>query len=554
MNTFCEMSFAPIILALLLLLTKITIAIQENTETQQACVLPPVIVTGCGHSGTSLLANILGSHPDAHGILGETYFLLNDHSENSIKTFYSDCNKKNKKFWVEKTPAHVHHISKFLVMAPSGKVVLIYRNGIEVAMSHMSRGCKGKLCSEDDKLAAFKYGAIRWGKDNAEALKYLGNPRIHFVQYEALVWTPQLILHDLCAFLGIAYLPDVMLSFYKKNETFYDVDRVAEKSEKLHLMNRNHQMKLPLQDMTNEWRHDVDPKFESLFNSLTKDCNASLLGYSKSNTTMASDGEYQFCSTKDACRKKIAEESFAVGFTLDKAGDPDDPMRNGIYPKSLQDQYKEILDPVADKAFLVETHHRYYGMPWFQGREIMNFLLKHAHMATDHYFLDFGCGSMRAGVWIAGYLQKNRYFCIEPDKDSLRAAITYEVPLHGLTHKGLRFVSNDQFNLSGFSDVKFDRVLAHAVEIHLSEEQAGQALKSISNYLSFGAKLYFSHRTPWLYKRMGAAAFEKQFQLAQTNEFFFPCSMYSCKNKGTCFDDPRCKDFDGYYWTEFSKV
>ena len=95
----------------------------------------------------------------------------------------------------------------------------------------------------------------------------------------------------------------------------------------------------------------------------------------------------------------------------------------------------------------------------------------------------------------------------------------------------MRFVSNDQFNLSGFSDVKFDRVLAHAVEIHLSDEQAGQALKSISNYLSFDAKLYFSHRTPWLYRRMGAAAFEKQFRLVQTNEFFFraPCTHVRTK-------------------------
>jgi hypothetical protein len=186
-------------------------------ENASGCTLPPVVVVGCGHSGTSILHLLLSSHPDAYGLLREDsnesgeFLTDNVHKiARSSKRFSAECGKAGKRWWVEKTPSNIHHLEAIMRAIPQVRVVVIYRNGYDVAKSIQKRYCSEK-CHEEKSLL---HGVHRWEQDNKAALHHLGNPRVHFIQYEALTLRPKVELHGLCTFLDIPYEPTAMLSLH----------------------------------------------------------------------------------------------------------------------------------------------------------------------------------------------------------------------------------------------------------------------------------------------------------------------------------------------------
>ena len=93
-------------------------------------------------------------------------------------------------------------------------------------------------------------------------------------------------------------------------------------------------------------------------------------------------------------------------------------------------KFKPRISPKA----LAETHHMQYGGAWSKGRDQFVFLRGHG-LEPHHKLMEFGCGAFRAGIWLLDYLDDGNYHCLEADASSLRAAIEYEIPLHGLIHK-----------------------------------------------------------------------------------------------------------------------
>ncbi len=144
--------------------------------------------------------------------------------------------------------------------------------------------------------------------------------------------------------------------------------------------------------------------------------------------------------------------------------------------------------------FAAEYHHRSYFSPWGYGRDIFDYLISR-ELQPNHKLLDFGCGSIRAGIWLISYLDERHYFGIDAHLKSLRAAVQYEIPLHNLEHKHPRFLHSSTFEIDYFGET-FDMILASSVLHYLTEAQVDLALRKIKANLAPSGKLILSVRLP----------------------------------------------------------
>jgi len=66
--------------------------------------------------------------------------------------------------------------------------------------------------------------------------------------------------------------------------------------------------------------------------------------------------------------------------------------------------------------------------------------------------LDLGCGCLRGGYWIIHFLDRGRYFGIEPQARMLQKGIQLVLEPETLNQKQPRFDNNDRFDLSVFGE------------------------------------------------------------------------------------------------------
>jgi hypothetical protein len=88
-------------------------------------------------------------------------------------------------------------------------------------------------------------------------------------------------------------------------------------------------------------------------------------------------------------------------------------------------------------------------------------LLTFLDLREDHYFLDIGCGSLRAGKLFIPFLLPGRYHGIEPEQWLIDEGIRNELGKDIIEVKKPVFMNDDNFTLSAFGK-KFDYILAHS--------------------------------------------------------------------------------------------
>ena len=164
-------------------------------------------------------------------------------------------------------------------------------------------------------------------------------------------------------------------------------------------------------------------------------------------------------------------------------------------------------------AFITEYHHQSYDGPWCRGREMAEYLI-HRGLRPSHYLLDFGCGCIRAGIWLIAYLDEGHYFGLDAHLQSLEAAVKYEIPLHNLEGKRPRLLHTNTFDLDYFQRT-FDIILAHSVLQHLTERQLGTALRNVASSLSPSGRLVL---TPELSPERAAVARKYKLQLTHVEK------------------------------------
>lgn len=103
-------------------------------------------------------------------------------------------------------------------------------------------------------------------------------------------------------------------------------------------------------------------------------------------------------------------------------------------------------------------------------------------LRSNHFLLDFGCGSLRAGRLFIPYLGKGRYFGIEPNKWLVEDGIRNEVGEDQIRMKEPTFRHNDDFTV-GDMDVQFDFIVAQSIFSHSGMDIVSRSLASFRGAL-----------------------------------------------------------------------
>jgi hypothetical protein len=166
----------------------------------------PILIGGCGRTGTSLMTAILDAHPNIYSHPFETNIFAAkrkyktdwlNHQEMKFR-FYNQMwkveLKPGAKRWCEKTPRNVQHLdSIFNEFKGKVKVVLMIRDGRDV------------VTSKHPLREGYYVTIERWMRDTQKTLDYLDNPKVLVVPYQALVGYFDFTIHHTLHFLDEAF-------------------------------------------------------------------------------------------------------------------------------------------------------------------------------------------------------------------------------------------------------------------------------------------------------------------------------------------------------------
>jgi hypothetical protein len=212
---------------------------------------------------------MLSAHEHLYAVPYESKLFQRDASERPefIARFESELRDSGKARWVEKTPRHVLHLGEILAAFPNARIILMMRDGRDVA------------CSIRDRVGDFETGINRWLDHNAAADPYRDRPEVRVLKYEDLVADPERELREICAFLGEPFDP-AMLSHHETPFRFYggfdkmekfrdDIEALSEKpdsvSGKGHRLYRSWQARQPVFDGRARWRDELSDEEQALF-------------------------------------------------------------------------------------------------------------------------------------------------------------------------------------------------------------------------------------------------------------------------------------------------
>ena len=207
----------------------------------------PILIVGCPRSGTTLLRDLLRSHPNLtfpreSRFIPEFYRAYGDPASDQeawqlarrILSFprvaklwkitaepadFAGCRsfgavtrrvfeiwaaKEGKPRWGDKTPQHVRDIPLLLRLFPDGQVIHIVRDGRDVAVSWLrTHFDPGNLYA----AARLWKEMVTKGRNDGALLP----PGTYFeLRYESLLAEPEATMRNLCAFLDEPYVPEVL--------------------------------------------------------------------------------------------------------------------------------------------------------------------------------------------------------------------------------------------------------------------------------------------------------------------------------------------------------
>jgi len=217
----------------------------------------PIFVVGCGHSGTSIMLRLLGEHSRILAIPVETNIFMRSNAFFTLKEILrweKACLKQGKYRLAEKTPKHIHKLKRILRGFPDAKIILMVRDGRDVAISFKQR------------LGNIDAGIDRWVRDNRAALPFHDHPQVKIVRYEDLVKFPETTIKEALSFLGEEY--EYLLDFHNKKTQWYskELHKPKKLSGKDHNTYRNWQINQPLStERVNRWKREMTEEEKALF-------------------------------------------------------------------------------------------------------------------------------------------------------------------------------------------------------------------------------------------------------------------------------------------------
>ncbi len=220
---------------------------------------PPIFVMGCGHSGTTLVRELVGAHsrilktPDEMKL----FRLPEDEREPVIEAWDRECLANGSERWLNKMAAYVYDIETILARFPDAQLLFVLRDGRDVALSIRKRW-------------DFERGVARWIQDNRVAQPFLNVPNIRIVRYEEVVHSTRETLKAVFGFLGLPY-EDEVLEFWRSNREQMPIseeegrlrNESADQSDFRPL--RKWQISQPIYDATSRWRVQLSDEEKAYF-------------------------------------------------------------------------------------------------------------------------------------------------------------------------------------------------------------------------------------------------------------------------------------------------
>jgi cyclopropane fatty-acyl-phospholipid synthase-like methyltransferase len=118
-------------------------------------------------------------------------------------------------------------------------------------------------------------------------------------------------------------------------------------------------------------------------------------------------------------------------------------------------------------------------------------LIKKLGLQKNHKFLDIGCGSLRVGKHLIKYLDKNKYYGLEPNQWLIDEAIEKELTHKYVLDRGALFSNNGNFFLKCFGE-KFNFILANSIFIHADKNQIEECFKQVNEVLEEGGYFLYN--------------------------------------------------------------
>ena len=229
---------------------------------------PPIFEVGVARSGTTILSLMLDAHPriaipyESHffvdyyrnrdsvnrklanpdarkevmaGILNERYVREWDYTPSLESLDLSECtdlagairavyeayaDHHGKDIWGDKTPGYITHINVLNDLFPDAKFIHLIRDGRDVALSLMKQ-----WFGPNDFVSALKFWKER-ALVGERMLAMLPADRVFALKMEELALYPEETLRNLCHFLEIEFVPE-MLTAFNQNAAAKVGDRIG---------------------------------------------------------------------------------------------------------------------------------------------------------------------------------------------------------------------------------------------------------------------------------------------------------------------------------------
>jgi len=208
-----------------------------------------ISISGCGHSGTTLTATVLGAHKNLLLIPTETRMFLDESYD--INNFIFNNYSNEKTMVIEKTPNHIYVLDKIKQEYPDAKFILNIRDPRDIVSSLYSR-------FED-----WNKSIDRLKKDFEYIKKFYSFG--YLVKYENIVNNFEDTFIDICKYINMDFDKN-MLEYYKYAPNWYGVenpkdsdgkDKVYKNNISNHEIRRSWQVKQPLFDGTGRWKKEL---------------------------------------------------------------------------------------------------------------------------------------------------------------------------------------------------------------------------------------------------------------------------------------------------------
>jgi hypothetical protein len=264
------------------------------TESSESSNTAPFFIVGCARSGTTLIVNLLRSHPRI-AIPDESHFIPSLYrgfgdpgSETEVRRLagrilgnmwikrwrleltpddFADCRsfrgvvnrlhgtwaeKAGKPRWGDKTPHYLTEIPTLLELFPEAKIIHIYRDGRDVALSWMRTRMEPR-----NIFVAARYWADRVteGRRVGRSLppgKYLE------VRYETLLSETRATMMRVCDFLGEEFCEEVLAPTFVDLGPMFGFKRRKKDIRRIQVVTDN----------ANKWRTAMSERDRILFESV----------------------------------------------------------------------------------------------------------------------------------------------------------------------------------------------------------------------------------------------------------------------------------------------